>query len=237
MSKSLFLSVTLSLLAMNLFAGGIEKIIPPPANPNLHLGMMKDMPKYRNDRAGKGIAFGYVPFLTGDLNNYLDSTTSVHSTFNNTYMTLGIDNASNNGKHLDMISNLGIILPQTVTGGKADSLQLRLAGWHNTFSILGYDFVKGETVTLALGPAWAWGNLKMRRVVNGQKTKYTNPFVAPGARAEFRITIENVYFGARATYRYDLTHALWKRKSDMMPVMPEYKNSGMAYFGYLGLIF
>jgi hypothetical protein len=73
--------------------------------------------------------------------------------------------------------------------------------------------------------------------MNGQKTRYTNPFVAPGARAEFRLTFGNFYFGGRATYRYDLTHELWKRKSDLMPVLPEYKNSGLAYFGYLGLIF
>jgi hypothetical protein len=92
-----------------------------------------DKSKYLNtDRDGKGLAFGYVPFLPGDLNNYLDSTTSVHGTFNNNYMTLGIDNVSNTGKHFDMISNLGFILPQTVSAGPTDSLQLRLAGWHHT---------------------------------------------------------------------------------------------------------
>lgn len=237
--KSTFISVFSLFVFTSGFAQFNEQNLRPelPIGYNLHL-KSADKSKYLNtERDGKGISFGYVPFLSGDLNNYLDSNSSMNGTFNDNYMTLGFDNVSNNSKHLDVISNLGFILPQTVSAGNADSVQYRLGGWHYTMSLLGYDVVKGDVVTLAIGPAWSWGNLKMRRTVAGNKTRYTNPFVAPGARAEFRLTLGNFYLGGRATYRYDFTHELWKRKNDLMPVLPEYENSGLAYFGYLGLIF
>lgn len=234
--KSFLLSVSFSLLALNIFAGGIEKIIPRATKPQLHFGMMKDLPKYNHERDGRGLLYMYVPFNSTALNNYLEAQSSVHGSFDNNYMMIGLDDVSNNGKHSDIIGCFGIMLPQKVNAGPADSVQLRLSGWHHTFSFLAWDFIPGETVALAIGTAWSYGNLKMRRTINGQKTRYTNPFVAPGARAEFRLTFGNFYFGGRTTYRYDLTHELWKRKNDMMPVLPEYDNSGMAYFGYIGLI-
>lgn len=192
--------------------------------------------KYLKDNEdGRTLTFGYMPVDLSALNGYLDSA-STHDNFADYYMGIGIDNISNNSKHLDMITSFLYILPQKINAGPSDSLQLKMSGWHYTTSFFGYDFISDDVVTLAIAPAITWGNLKMRRMDYGQKTKYTNPFVAPGGRAELRFKIGNFIIGGRVTYRYDITHGLWKRKDDMMPVLPEYKNSGLAYFGYIGLM-
>lgn len=235
--KSLLLSLAFVLVLSSAYAGDHDKNLPTFIQPDLHLGLMKDTPKYSSDRDGRALCFGYYEFGSAKLNNYLDTVSSVNGTFDANYMAIGIDDISNNGKHLDMIGSLQWLLPQKVSAGPADSLKLKLAGWHYTMSILGYDFIPGEMVTLALGTQISYGNLKMRREVAGRKTRYTNPFVAPGGRVEFRLTLGNFMIGGRATYRYDITHGLWKRKDNLMPVMPEYKNNGLAYFGYIGFIF
>lgn len=205
---------------------------------DLHLGS-GDKSKYLNrERQGKALSFQYIEFgAYNNLNNYFDTSSSVRAGGFNPYnMAIGLDDISNNSEHMDMISSIGFLIPQKITVGPNDSMMLKLNGWHYTMSILGFDLIKGETVTLAIGPSWSYGNFKARRSIDGQKTKYTNPFIGPGGRAEFRLTFGNFMIGGRATYRYDFTHGLWKRKDDMMPVMPEYKNHGMAYFGYIGLI-
>lgn len=236
--KLIFLSLSFTLIASLAFAGGIEKILPPPAKPNLHLGLMKSTADLTNDDPkGRALSFGYYQFASEKLNDYLAAQSSVSGTFAANYMAIGLDEIENNGKHWDRVGSLQFILPQKVSAGPGDSLKLRLGGWHNTMSILAWDFIAGETVTLALGTQISYGNLKMRREVAGATTKYTNPFIAPGGRAEFRLTFGNFMIGGRATYRYDITHSLWKRKDDLMPIMPEYKNNGLAYFGYIGLIF
>jgi hypothetical protein len=218
--------------------GGLHNPKPDlPKAINLHLGLNSDKPRYiAPERQGKALAFGYFEF-NSKLNNYLDTTTSVHGNFKPYYLGIGLENIGNNSKHSDVIGSFLYILPQTISAGPNDSLELKMRGWNWTTSIFGYDFIKGETVALVLGPSVTWGNLKMRRTENGQKTRYTNPFVAPGGRAELRIVIGNFMIGARATYRYDITHSLWKRKDNLMPVMPGYKNNGLGYFGYIGLIF
>jgi hypothetical protein len=205
--------------------------------PVLHLSArVADDPKFYDDaKNGRALTFGYFDFDSDRLNNYLDVTSSVNSKFDTHYMGISLDNYTNNGKHYDAITGLSFLIPQTVTAGPNDSLQMRLGGWHLTTSMFGYDIIPGEILTLAVAPAVSWGNLKMRREVAGEETKYKNPFVAPGGRAEFRITIGKFSIGARATYRYDLTHSLWKRKDDNMPLLPSYKNNGFAYFGYIGL--
>lgn len=198
-----------------------------------------DKPKYiPPERRGRALSVGYFQFDSKALNTYLETTTSIKSgAFADYYIGIALENHLNNSKHHDMIGGIAWIIPQHVSAGPNDSLILNLRGWHWTTSFLGYDFIKGETVTLALAPAMSWGNLKMRRTVLDQKTLYTNPFVGVGGRAEFRLTLGQFIIGARATYRYDITHALWKRKDDLMPVLPEYKNNGLAYFGYIGWIF
>jgi hypothetical protein len=207
---------------------------------DLHLGdNSADKPKYLDrDRQGKALSFQYIEFgAASNLNNYFDTSSSVRGGgFLPNNMAIGIDDISNNSKHLDMITSVGFLIPQKITAGPNDSMMMRISGWHYTMSFLGYDIIKGETVTFAIGPSWSWGNFKARREIAGQKTKYTNPFIGPGGRAEFRLTFGNFMIGARATYRYDLTHGLWKRKDNLMPVMPEYKNHGLAYFGYIGII-
>lgn len=235
----ILLSVYFTMIVSCAFAGGIDEPLPSIGNskPNLRLGLMKDLPKYDNEREGKALSFGYYEFGSDKLNNYLDTSASVNGNFANNYMGIGIDNISNNGKHQDIIGGVQFLLPQKISAGPADSLRLKLYGWHYTMSALAWDFIPGEMVTFAIGTQISWGNLKMKREVAGTKSKYTNPFIAPGGRAEFRLTFGNFMIGGRATYRYDITHALWKRKDDMMPVMPEYKNTGLAYFGYIGLIF
>jgi hypothetical protein len=235
MKKTILLSFFIALSSF-VFAGGFGKMIPPFAKPELHLGMMKKS-KYASDKDGRALSFGYYEFNSARLNNYLDTVASVNSSFDANYMAIGIDDIKNNSKHWDMIGSVQWLLPQKISAGPSDSLQLRLSGWHYTMSILGWDFIPGDMVTLALGTQISYGNFKMRREIQGQKTKYTNPFIAPGGRAEFRLTFGNFMIGARATYRYDITHGLWKRKDNLMPVLPEYKNNGLAYFGYIGLIF
>ncbi len=225
---AIFISVTA-------FAGGNGN--PPVIN--LHLKKPSDIDResfLTENKEGRGFCFGYNEFASANLNTWLDANTSTSGAFADNYLTVGFDNFQNNGKHYDGISSLGFIIPQKVNAGMNDSLIMRLTGWHLTTSTFGYDIVKGEVVTLAIGPAFAWGNLKMRRDVNGAKTKYTNPFVAPGGRAEIRFDIANFIIGGRVTYRYDITNTLWKRKDDMMPVLPEYANSGLAFFGYIGIM-
>jgi hypothetical protein len=222
-------------ISVNAFAGGSGN---PPAI-NLHLKKPADIDResfLTENKEGRGLSFGYNQFASANLNAWLRTNSSAAGTFADNYLTVGLDNFQNNGKHYDGISSLGFIIPQKVNAGIGDSLTLRLTGWHLTTSAFGYDVIKGEVVTLAIGPAFAWGNLKMRRDVNGAKTKYTNPFVAPGGRAEIRFDIANFIIGGRVTYRYDITNTLWKRKNDMMPVLPEYGNSGLAFFGYIGIM-
>lgn len=205
--------------------------------PVLHLSSaLPDDPKFYDDaKNGRALTFGYFDFDSDRLNNYLDITSSVNSKFDSHYMGISLDNYTNNAKHYDGITGLSFLIPQTVTAGPNDSLKMKMGGWHLTTSLLGYDIIPGEILTLAIAPAISWGNLKMRREVAGIETKYKNPFVAPGGRAEFRITIGAFSIGARATYRYDITNSLWKRKDNLMPVIPTYKNNGFAYFGYIGL--
>jgi len=239
--KSILLSLSFTTIVSCAFAGGFEKSFPPLLKPDLHLGLLPYSPDDfdfgNDDPRGRALSFGYYEFASEKLNNYLAEHSSVNGSFAANYMAVGIDDIQNNDKHWDMIGSVQWILPQRVSAGPGDSLKLKLSGWHYTMSILGYDFIPGETVTLALGTQISYGNLKMRRETGGQKTKYTNPFVAPGGRAEFRLTFGNFLIGVRATYRYDITHELWKRKDNLMPVMPGYRNNGMAYFGYIGLIF
>lgn len=223
------------LISVNAFAGGNGN---PPAI-NLHLKKPTDIDResfLSQNKEGRALCFGYNPFASANLNSWLADNSSTSGAFADNYMTLAFDNIENNGKHYDGISSLGFIFPQKVSAGMNDSLKMRLSGWHLTTSVFGYDVVKGEVVTLAIGPAFAWGNLKMRREVNGDRTKYTNPFVAPGGRAEIRFDIANFVIGGRVTYRYDITHELWKRKDDMMPVLPGYSNSGLSFFGYIGFM-
>lgn len=200
-----------------------------------------DRSKYLNlERKGRALNFVYSEFGAADnLNNYLDTTGSIRSGgFQPYYMAIGWEKIVTADEHIfDGISSVSFIIPQKVYSGPNDSVAMRMGGWHATFSALGVDLVKGDMVSLVIAPAWSYGNLKMRRIIEGKKTWYTNPFVAPGARAEFRLIFGKFTIGGRATYRYDITHALWKRKDNLMPVMPEYKNTGLAYFGYIGIIF
>ena len=205
--------------------------------PVLHLEKIAPVDKsfYDDSKNGRALTFGLFDFNSDRLNIYLDQASNVNTKFDSRYMGISLDNYTNNAKHYDGISGFSFILPQVVTAGTNDSLKLKMTGWHLTTSILGYDIIPGEILTLAIAPAVAWGNLKMKRQVAGEETKYKNPFVAPGGRAEFRVTLGIFSFGARATYRYDITHSLWKRKDSLMPVLPTYKNNGMAYFAYIGL--
>ncbi|HTF06340.1 MAG TPA: hypothetical protein VK826_20050 [Bacteroidia bacterium] len=208
------------------------------AKPDLRLPAVRplDKKKYFDDNiSGRMLCFGYFDFDSKKLNDRLLSYGGTEM-FDSHYMGIGIDNFSHSG-HYDGISGLSFILPQTVSVGPNDSLELRLAGWHLTTSVLGYDIIKNETFAIVIAPSIAWGNLKMRREVEGQKTKYTNPFVAPGGRFELRLTLGKFHIGGRATYRYDITHSLWKRKDNLMPTLPTYKNNGLAFFGYIGLTF
>lgn len=230
-----FIFGTSILFSLSLPAQLSRSFNPEFRSTNLHLESVDKSKYLQNSKDGRGLEFGYVPFDAAKLNGYLDSS-SVHGSFKDYYMGIGGVNVSNNSKHYDAITSFLFILPQKVNAGPGDSLQLRMGGWHYTTSIFGFDVVSGETVTLAIAPCVTWGNLKMRRMDHGQKTKYTNPFVAPGGRVELRFKIGNFIIGGRATYRYDITHGLWKRKDNLMPVLPEYKNTGLAYSAYIGLM-
>lgn len=241
--KSIFLSAFSVLVFSSAFAqlaqqSFADEKLPIGYNVNLRID---DKRKYLNlERKGRAVSFLYSEFGAAEkLNNYLDATSSVRNrAFQPYYMGVGWEKITTaNGHIFDAIGSGALIIPQKIHVGPNDSAEFRLGGWHATFSILGYDLIKGETVSLVIGPSWTYGNLKMRRIVAGQKTWYTNPFVAPGGRAEFRLIFGKFMIGGRATYRYDITHALWKRKDNLMPVLPEYKNSGLAYFGYIGWIF
>lgn len=234
----------IALLIVTGFSISAHDISPSPLivkkelhKPFLHLNssIPEDKKFYDDAKNGRALTFGLFDFNSDRLNIYLNQASNVNTEFDSRYMGISLDNYTNNAKHYDGISGLSFILPQVVTAGTNDSLKLKMTGWHLTTSIFGYDIIPGEILTLAVAPAVSWGNLKMKRQVAGEETKYKNPFVAPGGRAEFRVTLGKFSFGARATYRYDITHSLWKRKDSLMPVLPTYKNNGMAYFAYVGL--
>lgn len=237
--RSLLLSVSASLLALNAFAfGNGPSVSLTQLKPNLHLGMPKAAKPWTATGNGRALSFGYYQFDSGKLNNYLSTNSSIHTSFDNNYIAVGIDDISATDTHFpDIIGSLQFIIPQKVTAGTNDSLKLRMGGWHYTMSIFSFDVIQGRTVALVVATQVSYGNLKIKRNEAGRNTKYTNPFVAPGGRAELRFTFGRFMIGARATYRYDITHSLWKRKDDMMPVLPTYKNNGMGYTGYIGWIF
>lgn len=134
----------------------------------------------------------------------------------------------------DASTSLEFMLPNEIAIGPHDSLTFRMYGWHFMSSAFGKDLIPGDAVALVVAPGIDWGSTKLKRTLNGGEGKYKNPFVAPLARADLRFVFGKLSIGARALYRYDITHSIWKRKTDNLPVLPGSKMTGLGFQVFIG---
>ena len=166
--KKIILSVSVSLIALNSFAFGLDPLHPRVnlLQSRLPIGLTLRLDDQEvEEGTGKALSFGYYEF-SSQLNPYLAANSSVHTDFMNNYMAVGLDDITNaTGHWFDVIGSIQYILPQKVTAGLNDSLQLRLRGWNYTMSIIGFDAIPGRTVALVLATQITMGNLKMDRMV------------------------------------------------------------------------
>jgi len=126
------------------------------------------------------------------------------------------------------------ILPQQISIG--DSLKYNLYGWHFMSSIYGFFIGKPHFVATA-GPGIDWGSVKIKGNLNGNETHYKNPFVSPFIRAEFRFVFGRIVFGARASYRYDISKKNWEQDNSTLSTLPNSKISGLGLQFFLGARF
>lgn len=136
--------------------------------------------------------------------------------------------------HWDVATSLEFMIPQEVSVGSNDSLNLRMRGWHFMSSAFGKDVIPGKAVALVLAPGIDWGSTKIFRTLGGSHAKYKNPFVSPLLRADLRFMFGKFAFGGRAFYRYDITNSIWKRREDGMAVLPGTKMSGLGMQVFIG---
>lgn len=127
------------------------------------------------------------------------------------------------------------MISEEVTIGHNDSLSYKMRGWHMLTSSYGKDLIPGDMVALVIAPGIDWGNMKLFRTTGGEKTKYKNPFVAPLVRADLRFVFGKFSLGGRASYRYDITYDRWKRKDDLMPVLPGTHFHGLSLQAFIGM--
>lgn len=119
-----------------------------------------------------------------------------------------------------------------------DTSSLKESGWELMTSLFGFDLIPNRRVDFVVGPGVYWGRLKLRNIsrYNGPPFDYSykNPFIAPMIRADLRLAFEHIVFGCRASCRYDLTGADWKRETPVAPALPGYRFREMQYMVYLG---
>jgi hypothetical protein len=158
--------------------------------------------------------------------------------FNPDYYMFGTTSAQGepdeDGWRFDGASSLEFMPSQTVSIGANDSVSYRMKGWHGMTSSFGKDLIPGDVVALVLGLGVDWGNMKIIRSDAAGDKKYKNPYVCPLGRADLRFMFGKFSIGGRAYYRYDITHSLWKRKADLMPVLPGTKFTGLGFQAFIG---
>jgi hypothetical protein len=126
------------------------------------------------------------------------------------------------------------IFPQEIYAG--DSLKFRMLGWHLLSSFWCYDLLKQDhRYALEIGPGVDWGYLFVKET-NGEKNQmYSNGFIAPLVRVEYRVVIKPFAFGVRATYRYDISSPRWENRAEDHSGLAHSRMSGCGFqlfFGY-----
>ncbi|HTL82622.1 MAG TPA: hypothetical protein VL651_13005 [Bacteroidia bacterium] len=105
-----------------------------------------------------------------------------------------------------------VFIPQLINAG--DTAQFTLRGWHFMSSLFAKDLFRRNTkLAFEIAPGIEWGKAKLRMELPGSEFRYSNVFIAPFARMEFRYIIKRVAIGIRACYRFDLTDPLWREKT------------------------
>lgn len=119
-----------------------------------------------------------------------------------------------------------------------DSSSLMVRGWELMTSLYGYDLINNKHVDLVIAPGIYWGNLKLLSESRGGTPfvhRYKNPFVAPMARLDIRLTFLRIAVGGRISYRYDITKDTWRSK-DGGPALPGYRFREEQYVVYVGWV-
>jgi hypothetical protein len=155
--------------------------------------------------------------------------------FNPYFMTLGatlvVPTGGRYGDHKGIV-DAGMILPQQLKGG--DSLTFRMQGFYILTSLVAYDVLRDNAnLALEFAPGVHWGGLYIREKTSGNSDRYRNPFIAPLARAEFRVVVKPIAFGIRALYRYDITSPRWK-DGNGDSALAKSRISGLGLQVYLG---
>lgn len=124
--------------------------------------------------------------------------------------------------------------------GTLDSLSYQVRGWELMTSIFGYDVLnRVNAVDLTFAPGMYWGNLKLRKYFDGgnpgQFELFKNPYIAPMVRADLRFVLGPVAVGGRASFRYDITSARWKKGNSVQ--LPGYRFRELQYMVYIGIVF
>jgi hypothetical protein len=117
-------------------------------------------------------------------------------------------------------------------------IEHKLDGWEFMMSNTGLDLFAHRNFDVVVAPAWYFGTLKLYQtnITDSLETKlYKNPFVCPAARAEIRLNFGPVTLGGRFSYRYDITHDIWQRKSEGMNPIPGYKFRDTQFMIYIGI--
>ena len=184
------------------------------------------------------VEVGYTNFRPYSVNSYLFPNTTG---FTNLITYGGGWFATVGGRSHDMTDGAIMVhffQPQKLLAFDSTSYQIR--GWELMTSLFGYDVLRSvDAVDLTIGPGVYWGSLKMRRYFNNSNTKqfelFKNPFVAPMIRGDLRFVFGPVAFGGRASWRYDITKARWKKGSSV--TLPGYKFEELQYMVYIGIRF
>lgn len=183
-----------------------------------------------------GPEFGYTSFRPSGINAMVDHGFEGFSSL----VTFGI------GKTADLLVNaesdfdgqfaLHFFLPYRIEAFSGVT-PIYARGWELMTSAYGIDVLRNvKAVDFVLAPGVYWGELKITHHSSARKyrdDRYDNPFVAPMLRGDLRINISRLSLGARVSYRYDLTHGTWKRKSDNMQELPAYKFRELQYMFYI----
>lgn len=141
-------------------------------------------------------------------------------------------NVSRSGE-FDASYSFGLMMKRKVSIAN-DSLTFEMRGWHLMTSFYGKDIIPGDVVALVLAPGVDWGVMKMLRTVGGNGSLFKNGYIAPLARAEFRLVFGPIAVGARGVYRYDITKDGWKLKSGKPYDLPGTKNTGASIEFFVG---
>lgn len=188
------------------------------------------------DQVAKMFSAGMFQGNFKPLNSYLSQFENSPS-FSPFFYSAGIDLVVPcGGRYGEHKASLGaeFIFPQEVHAG--DSTKFRMLGWHLLSSIWCYDFLKkSHKYAFEAGPGVDWGYLFMKQRGGEKNASYTNGFIAPLVRLEYRVVIKPFAFGIRGIYRYDITNPAWKSRTEDRTGLGHSRMSGCGFqlfFGY-----